>query len=58
MSDGAFGNLFSIAILFLLFQIAQAKLAKMKRVNLMGRAYCPVTMFQISSSRTLGNFAV
>jgi hypothetical protein len=41
MSEGSFGYLRSIAILFLLFQMAQAKPTKVKRIKFTGKGPLP-----------------
>jgi hypothetical protein len=48
ISEGDLGNSWRMDILFLLFQMAQAKPANTKRVNLIGRG--PLPNSQVSDS--------
>ena len=56
MSDGDFGNLSWIAILFLLVQMAQTKPAKMNRINLVGIGRLPCSHDSVNSLREEGKW--
>jgi hypothetical protein len=53
-SVGAFGVFFSVAILFLEVQSAQAKPEKMKMINLIGKGPLPLNQELQKSSHEVG----
>jgi len=53
-SVGAFGNLLSVAILFLEVQSAHVKPAKMNIINLLGKGPLPCSQDQMKYKRDFG----